>query len=176
MQKNRPFAHCIKIGQQTHMKIYNPGSIYNGIDPVRFASGSVGSKIRNLLISQTLLYYGYIDAFGTGFDRTFTVCANNGVEYKYNNDELGFTFSFKRKQNFLNDKINDKINERIDSIDKSIMEVILENKYITIPELASLIKKSEPTIHRHLDHLSELNMIRRVSSIKNRKAKRRSRI
>ena len=118
------------------MKIYNPGSIYNGIDPVRFASGSVGSKIRNLLISQTLFYYGYIDAFGTGFDRTFTVCANNGVEYKYNNDELGFTFSFKRKQNFLNDKIN----ERIDSIDKSIMEVILENKYITIPELASLIK------------------------------------
>ena len=112
MQKNRPFAHCIKIGQQTHMKIYNPGSIYNGIDPVRFASGSVGSKIRNLLISQTLFYYGYIDAFGTGFDRTFTVCANNGVEYKYNNDELGFTFSFKRKQNFLNDKINDKINER----------------------------------------------------------------
>ena len=122
------------------MKIYNPGSIYNGIDPVRFASGSVGSKIRNLLISQTLFYYGYIDAFGTGFDRTFTVCATNGVEYKYNNDELGFTFSFKRKQNFLNDKINDKINERIDSIDKSIMEVILENKYITIPELASLIK------------------------------------
>ena len=118
------------------MKIYNPGSIYNGIDPVRFASGSVGSKIRNLLISQTLFYYGYIDAFGTGFDRTFTVCANNGVEYKYNNDELGFTFSFKRKQNLLNDKIN----ERIDSIDKSIMEVILENKYITIPELASLIK------------------------------------
>ena len=140
MQKNRPFAHCIKIGQQTHMKIYNPGSIYNGIDPVRFASGSVGSKIRNLLISQTLFYYGYIDAFGTGFDRTFTVCANNGVEYKYNNDELGFTFSFKRKQNFLNDKINDKINERIDSIDKSIMEVILENKYITIPKLALLIK------------------------------------
>ena len=118
------------------MKIYNPGSIYNGIDPVRFASGSVGSKIRNLLISQTLFYYGYIDAFGTGFDRTFTVCANNGVEYKYNNDEVGFTFSFKRKQNFLNDKIN----ERIDSIDKSIMEVILENKYVTIPELASLIK------------------------------------
>ena len=100
--------------------------------------------------------------FGTGFDKTFIVCANNGVEYKYNNDELGFTFIFKRKQNFLNDKINDKI----DSIDKSIREFILENKYITIPELASLIKKSEPTIHRHLDHLSELNMIRRVGSRK----------
>ena len=81
-------------------------------------------------------YYGYIDAFGTGFDRTFTVRANNGVEYKYNNDELGFTFFFRRKQNFLNDKINDKI----DFIDKSIMQIILENKYITIPELASSIK------------------------------------
>ena len=161
------FAHCsyARTGDnisftvfKSQIKIYNPGSIYNDIDPVRFASGSVGSKIRNPLISQTLFYYGYIDAFGTGFDRTFTVCANNGVEYKYNNDELGFTFSFKRKQNFLNDKI--------DSIDKSIMEVILENKYITIPELASLIKKSEPTIHRHLDHLSDLNMIRRVGSRK----------
>lgn len=67
-----------------------------------------------------------------------------------------------RKQNFLNDKINDKI----DSIDKSIMEIIFENKYIAIPELASLIKKSEPTIHRHLGHLSKLNMIRRVGSRK----------
>ena len=67
-----------------------------------------------------------------------------------------------RKQNFLNDKINDKI----DSIDKSIMEIIFENKYIAIPELASLIKKSEPTIHRHLDHLSKLNTIRRVGSRK----------
>ena len=58
-------------------------------------------------------YYGYIDAFGTGFDRTFTVRANNGVEYKYNNDEFEFTFFFKRKQNVLNDKIKDKINKNL---------------------------------------------------------------
>ncbi|MCQ2802196.1 MAG: putative DNA binding domain-containing protein [Bacilli bacterium] len=170
------FAHCsyARTGDfitftifKSQIKIYNPGSIFNGIDPVKFASGSVGSKIRNLLIAQTLFYYGFIDAFGTGFDRTFTICANNGVEYKYNNDEMGFTFAFKRKPDFLNDKINDKINYKIDSIDKSIIENVLENKYITIPELALLIKKSEPTIHRHLDHLFKLKMIKRVGSRKN---------
>lgn len=82
---------------------------------------------------------------------------------------VGFEKQFFGIYGFLSyqtNRQNEKINDKIDPIDRSIMKIILENKYITIPELASLIKKSEPTIHRHLDHLSELNMIRRVGSRK----------
>lgn len=70
----------------------------------------VGSKIRNILIASTLFKNGYIDAFGTGFDRTFTLCAKENIEYKYIDDEFGFTFIFERKKDFLSrDKISQSI-------------------------------------------------------------------
>ncbi|HBD06472.1 MAG TPA: ATPase, partial [Firmicutes bacterium] len=111
------FAHCsyARVGDynqytiyKSSVRIYNPGSIIMGLDPINFASGKVGSKIRNLLIASTLYKYGYIDAFGTGFDRTFTLCSQKNVNYKYYEDDFGFTFVFKRNKDFLNDKINDK--------------------------------------------------------------------
>ena len=76
----------------------------------------------------------------------------------YKNYEFGFTFIFKSNINFLNDKIN--------NIDKLIINEIYKNKYITIPELAIKINKSEPTIHRHIDSLVSKGYIRRVGSRK----------
>jgi ATP-dependent DNA helicase RecG len=97
------FAHCsyAKKGDfnqyviyKSFISIYNPGLIIKGINPMEFASGKVGSKIRNLLIASTLYKYGFIDAFGTGFNRTFTLCAKSNVDYKYREDEFGLTFIF----------------------------------------------------------------------------------
>ena len=147
---------------KSYIKIYNPGSIIKDIDPMKFASGQIGSKIRNVLIASTLFKYGYIDSFGTGFDRTFTLCLENDVEYKYYNDDFGFTFIFNRKKNFLDDKINDKINE----LDYEILKQLKLNKYMTIPEIASSLAKSEITIHRHMDNLVKNNAIIRVGSRK----------
>lgn len=146
--------------------IYNPGSIYKNLDPKKFASSEVGSKIRNIIIASVLYKCGYIDSFGTGFDRTFTLCAQNDIEYEYRNDDFGFTFIFKRNKNFLNDKINDKINDRISDVDRKIINCISSNKYITIPEISNKINKSEPTIHRHLTQLINKKMLRRIGSRK----------
>ena len=63
------------------VRIYNPGSIYKDLDPMKFASSEVGSKIRNPLIASVLYKCGFIDAFGTGFDRTFTLCIKNNIDY-----------------------------------------------------------------------------------------------
>ena len=165
------FAHCsyARVGDynqyviyKSSVRIYNPGSIIKGIDPINFASGKVGSKIRNLLIASTLFKYGYIDAFGTGFDRTFTLCSQNDVEYKYIEDDFGFTFVFERKKDFLNDRINDRIND----LDEQIKKLIIENKYITISELSDITIKSVPTINRHLNNLLKSKVIRRVGSRK----------
>lgn len=165
------FAHCsygIKgdynqyIVYRSSISIYNPGSIIKDIDPMKFASGSIGSKIRNILITNTLFKYGYIDAFGTGFDRTFTLCAKEDINYKYQNNEFGFKFIFYRNINFLSNKTNGDLND----LDKKILSIIKENKYSTIPEIAKITNKSEPTIHRHLNELSKRNLISRVGSRK----------
>ncbi len=165
------FAHCkyqkgdyneIAI-TQSKIKIYNPGSIINDVSPLDFASGKIGSKIRNPLIAMVLFKNGLIDAFGTGFDRTFKVCTENGVDYEYSNDEFGFTFIFKRK-NIINDKINE--NKKINILDQKIKIALNDNSYITIPQLAKKTKKSEATIYRHLVFLCNAGIIERVGSRK----------
>lgn len=149
---------------KSYVKIYNPGGIIKDIDPKRFASGNVGSKIRNVLIASTLFKFGYIDSFGTGFERTFSLCASNDVDYSYFNDEFGFTFIFNRKTiNMINDN---RPEYRISNLDDMIINSIKNNKYITIPELANIVNKSEITVHRHLNDLSKNGMISRVGSRK----------
>ena len=147
---------------KSSVKIYNPGSIYKDVDPIRFARAEVGSKIRNILIASVLYKCGYIDAFGTGFDRTFTLCDKHDVKYEYKNDEFGFTFIFYRNSAFENDKINDKIK----SFDDKILFEIRKNKYITIPELKNKLNKSEVTIYRHLKKLITDGIIKRSGSRK----------
>lgn len=147
---------------KSSVRIYNPGGISRNVDPVKFASGDVGSKIRNVLIADVLYKFGYIDAFGTGFDRTFTLCANENIDYKYKNDDFGFTFIFSRVPNILNDRINDRIN----SIDKEIIDLIAGNKYISGADLSEKLSKSPATIQRHLKLLSEKGLIRRIGSRK----------
>lgn len=151
---------------KSSVRIYNPGSIYKNLDPMKFASSQVGSKIRNILIASALYKCGYIDAFGTGFDRTFTLCIKNNIKYEYKNDDFGFTFIFYRDPNYLNDEINDKINDKINELDEAILSEIRNNKYVTIPELGNKIAKSNATIYRHVGQLIKKGMLRRIGSRK----------
>lgn len=174
------FAHCSYarkgdfnqyIIYKSSVNIYNPGSVIRGIDPIRFASGQVGSKIRNVLIASALYKYGYVDEFGTGFDRTFTLCADADVSYSYKEDEFGFTFVFRRNPEFLNDRINDRIKDRINgdprrNLDRRILDLIKQNKYITTSEIAEETGKTVVTIQRHIKQLISEKVIRRVGSRK----------
>ena len=170
------FVHChyqegdyneISI-MKSKIRIYNPGSIINDTSPLDFASGKVGSKIRNPLIATVLFKNGMIDAFGTGFDRAFKLCNDNGIGYEYQNDEYGFTFIFHRKNNDKkNDKINNKISDKKNvNLDDSIVHLISENNTITIPVIAQKLGKSEATIYRHIKSMMEASILVRVGARK----------
>lgn len=174
------FAHCryqkgdyneITI-TRSNVKIYNPGGILNDINPIDFAIGKVGSKIRNPLIATVLFKNGMIDAFGTGFDRTFKLCAKASVEYEYQNDEYGFAFIFKRgKSDRINDIINDRIKYgatvKMSGADGQILALIAKNAYITVAEIAASIEKSTATVQRHIAKLVTMGIIERIGSRKN---------
>lgn len=147
---------------KSSIRIYNPGPIIRGIDPLKFASGKVGSKIRNILIASVLYKCGYIDAFGTGFDRTFTLCIDNNIRYEYYSDEFGFTFVFKRKPDFLT---ANKVKTSKTLKDK-IKEMLISNKYINVSEIAKILDKSEITIYRYLQEMVKNGELERVGSRK----------
>lgn len=151
---------------KSSIRIYNPGPILKNIDPMSFASGKVGSKIRNVLISSVLFKYGYIDSFGTGFERTFDLCNQNHVLYQYENDEFGFTFAFLRDVNFIRDSKSQVDEERITKLDEEILSFLKVNKHLSIPELSKMTSKSTATIHRHLDSLSSRGYLYRNGSRK----------
>ena len=161
------FAHCSYARKgdfnqytvfRSSVRIYNPGGIIKGIDPKEFASGKVGSKLRNPLISSVLYKFGFADTFGTGFDRVFGLCSSAGVKYDYYNDDFGFAFVFLRS----NDKINDKIND----VDERMISAIAKDSDITIPRLAKEVGVSAPTVSRHLSLLVASGRVRRVGSRK----------
>ncbi|MCR4652899.1 MAG: putative DNA binding domain-containing protein [Eubacterium sp.] len=197
------FAHCryqkgdyneISISR-SNVRIYNPGSILNDTSPRDFASGKVGSKIRNPLIATVLFKNGLIDAFGTGFDRTFHLCSRFSVNYEYWNDEYGFTFVFKRSNaydrsdvtgntsydppsNFCGGQYDHFISPRptytvkepagvyLSATDSQILEYLRHNSHATIVQISAAIGKSTATTHRHLDLLVEARMLERIGSRK----------
>jgi len=73
---------------------------------------------------------------------------------------------FILKISYQNILVNDKINDKINKVDELLNSEIRRNKYITIPELSIIVKKFEPTIHRHLDSLVSKGLIKRVGSRK----------
>ena len=150
------------------VRIYNPGLIALNRDPKDFASGMIGSKIRNPLIALTLYKNKTIEAFGTGFKRVFELCRLDNVEYEYFNDGIGFCFEFERKNTDLLDKPLKKQNNKYDKkiLDLSIEEtpsLLIEfahkngNLINSIDEAAKALNKSRITIQRSISKLVKIN-------------------
>ena len=159
------------------IRIYNPGTIALNKDPVEFASGNIGSKVRNPLIALTLYKNKSIEAFGTGFRRVFELCKSNNINYNYGIDGIGFYFEFFRN-NASNNTINDTINDTNDTIndtkkydlkafENELYQFILINGRLNNIKVAmDEFNKSHITIQRAINTLVSKNLIKRVGSNK----------
>ena len=149
--------------------IYNPGPMVPGTDPQMFASGEQGSMIRNPLIATALYYDGTIDIFGTGFERVFSLCKN--IKYQYNSNQFGFTFEFLRNQeDIVNNTANDPKKGSVEDLsdtEKTILRMIRTGGKYTRQDFADAIGKTPLTVQRHLNHMTELGLIRREGSTRN---------
>ncbi len=163
MKVNRASSNEIYI-TPTRVHIYNPGSLVPGTDPQMFASGAQGSMIRNPLIATVLYYNRTIDAFGTGFERVFRLCRENG--YRYSNNQFGFTFEFIRSNDWKNEPINDPINGALTKNEADVLEILGGNQRYSKSEIAARLGKSPATVQRIIKSLTEKGRIRRVGSNK----------
>ena len=58
------------------------------------AEGKQSPIFRNPLIDMTLYKNNTIDSFATGLERTFKLCKEAGIKWKYENTETSFSFTF----------------------------------------------------------------------------------
>lgn len=161
----------------SYVRIYNPGAIAMNEDPETFASGTIGSKLRNPLIAMTLYRNKTIEAFGTGFKRVFTLCDSIGVGYSYRTEMLGFAFIFKRGNTRMLDEAlaaekdllgnNVKYDYVLSDSDKAVYELIRKKGVISsIPKIAEETGKAPITVQRALASLVEKHLIERIGSKK----------
>ena len=160
------------------VRIYNPGLIALNRDPKDFASGMIGSKIRNPLIALTLYMNKTIEAFGTGFKRVFDLCSHDNVKFDYFNDGIGFCFEFERNNTDLintttsKNQINNPNKKDSGSSKEETLDLLIkfalenENTINTIDEVAKSLNKPKITIQRAISKLVELKKLRRIGSKK----------
>ena len=166
------FAHASYISSSRHeidihpgkIAIYNPGSFPDGLTPIDFAKKDMASKIRNKIICDCLYKCQSIEAWGTGFKKTYKICEEKGMDIEYSKEQDGFWFIFKRKSN--ESLYNTETYEGEYSIDQFILDEMRLNPRVTIDELSRKINKGKRTIQRHINVLRDNNIIERMGGNK----------
>ena len=104
-------------------------------------------KIVNILFKSAV-----IESFGSGFERTFKACAEANVKYEYDNTMTGFRFVFLRSQGHKNV-------HNMSRTEKAVYDLLKENNYLIIKDIASVLSKSEKTVSRAIKGLKEKGYI-----------------
>lgn len=182
------FAHASYVSTSRHeidiypnrLAIYNPGCFPNNLKPTDFVNKDLASKIRNELICDVLYKCKKIEAWGTGFKKTYTTCQNENIKISYENEQDGFWFIFYRNNiNYNNTKTSNIIpidnnmhetnvfnNDELSESELNILNEINKNSKVTIKRLSELTKKGERTIQRILNKLKDKNIIKRIDGKK----------
>ena len=87
------------------------------------------------------------------------------VTFKYRENPFEYE-NITPKDGAINGEINDKINDKINNKEKQILNVLVDNPEITIPNISKITKISTATISRYLKQLQKKGIIERVGSNK----------
>ena len=154
-------AHEIDIFP-SKIYIFNPGKLPPAVDPQKYAEGGRESILKNPRIARVLYLSNSLESFATGFQRAFSGCGEAGIEFSYQNSDIGFSFEFKRE--VLSQSISNKAPGLLTNIEMKVLELIKKDGYITFEELADKTGKVRRTIDRTISRLKEIGLIERIGS------------
>ena len=132
--------------------IYSPGSFPIGLTPEDFAFNAAEPIMLNPKIVNILFKSSVIESFGSGFERTFKVCSEADVKYEYENTMTGFRFVFLRSHGHKN--VHD-----MSKTEKAVYDLLKDNNFLIIKEIASVLSKTEKTVSRAIKGLKEKEYI-----------------
>lgn len=143
------------------IEIYNPGTFPANLTPLDFVRENRRSIIRNRLIFDVLFRSKDVEKGGSGFQRVYSSCEENGTKCDYILDEYGFGFVFFRKsESAIDSRLSDLV-EELDYVSKQVLNIIKSNPRAKKAEIAREIEKSEKTVQRALMTLQRTGLIER---------------
>jgi ATP-dependent DNA helicase RecG len=155
-------SHEINI-YPDRITIFNPGQLPYEIDLDDFENGKSKSILLNPSIANTLFRVGAIEAFGTGFKRTFALCKDNNIKYSYYINFQGFEFQFDRGESY--DMDDDRFIYKLSETPSKVFQLLKTDNF-TIQELSLKTGFSTRTIEKTLSSLKNNGYIERTGSNK----------
>ena len=125
------------------------------------------AKARGLTprLPMNLSRYKYVETFGSGIRKIYTLCNEEGVEVSYINEETAFTLEFSRDDRNISPK-DGGINGGITEAELLLLSLLKQTPSMTNAQLADMSGKSEKTISRLLAALKNKKLIQRIGSNK----------
>ena len=137
------------------IEFFNPGGLFGGLSLNDLLQFNYQPKSRNKLISKAFKEVGKIERYGSGIKRIFTICKQYGlVSPDFNITNNSFEVILYKK------KTDQKTDQKTD-IEK-IIEIISQNKHVTIKEIAKSIHKGTTVTKEKLKKLKESGKIKRI--------------
>ena len=168
------FAHANYVGWSKNeidifpnrVSIYNPGAFPDDLNPEDFAKRTIASRLRNELICDVLYKCRYVETWGTGLAKTYSLCDEAGIRCGYEKEGDGFWFIFHR--NVTNDVTNvtNDVTNSLSELEKIVLQSIIEEPTISKYRIAGNVGRSHRTIQRVLDSLKGKGLIRRIGGTK----------
>lgn len=149
-------------------EIENVGRFPANLSPQRLTAEEASANDNTSLppnpdIANVMFIGGLIEHWGRGLSMMNNKCKNVGLpKPKINDNGYMVKVIFARPQNGEINGENDRINDRI----KPVLDLLAENPYITLPEVALQLKYSDSKVNRIIAELRKLGLLTREGSNK----------
>jgi ATP-dependent DNA helicase RecG len=144
------------------IEIYNPGFFPKEVNPEDFFTGHEKSILRNPLIAETMYKSKDIERWGSGIKRIHDECVAAGIKVELKRLKTGFVVVFYRPKWEEGEGIEkggqkSRVKSRV-----KVIEIIVQNPSVTIPEIAAALDMSIPGIEKIIRSLKEQKRLRRI--------------
>ncbi|MDP2682683.1 MAG: ATP-binding protein [Deltaproteobacteria bacterium] len=161
------------------VEIENPGGLPDGITKLDFAKSSVR---RNPIIADMFHRMGKVERMGSGIERMRDLMREAGLKEPVFEMDAFFRVAFyrdpryslkadretgeKTTQKKLGERLGDKLGERLGKNEMKILDIINQNKFITIPKLSKSLKISTTAVENNIAKLKAKKVLKRIGSDK----------
>ena len=176
------FAHADYVGWSKNeldifpgrIAVYNPGTFPDDLSPEDFVNRTIASKLRNELICDILYKCKFVESWGTGIAKTYSLCSGAGIRCSYQKEGDGFWFIFHRPTTeeaiavpppvtplHIPEEIV-HLSIELTDLEKEVLEEIERDSAITKIRIAEKIGKSDRTVQRCLVSLQTKGFLKRI--------------
>ena len=161
------------------VEIENPGGLPDGITKLDFAKSSVR---RNPIIADMFHRMGKVERMGSGIERMRELMREAGLKEPVFEMDNFFRVTFYRDpryslkadretgeqttQKTTQKKLGDKLGERLGKNEIKILDIINQNKFITILKLSKSLKISTTAVENNIAKLKQRKILNRIGPAK----------